>query len=245
MSGRPSTALVHVQIDRGRPLAWTLAQRHEAAQAVLAFGQAAGADRLQVDFEVRRSEHGVLLDLLSDVRRGLPKTKQLSMTALASWCETETWLDAAPVDEIVPMLFRMGPDAVTDLTCLGECGRGSAPLRTRDVFAAGAAKAAAERAMFFKSDHPYDKAAPTPPPGAVAAWDEILVYAQAHPADPRIPETLYWLVHVGHFGGSHNQSGKTGVRTAAQPLPQVHLGEENAVLQRLRGTAERALGAPS
>jgi hypothetical protein len=108
MSGRPSTVLVHIQIDRGRPLAWTPDQRRETAEAVLAFGQAAGADRLQVDFEVRRSERSVLLDLLSDVRRGLPKDKQLSMTALSSWCETETWLDAAPVDEIVPMLFRMG-----------------------------------------------------------------------------------------------------------------------------------------
>jgi hypothetical protein len=110
MAGRPATAVVHVQIDRARPLAWTPAQRREAAQAVLAFGQAAGADRLQVDFEVRRSERRVLLDLLSDVRRGLPRDKRLSMTALASWCETEAWLDAAPVDEVVPMLFRMGPD---------------------------------------------------------------------------------------------------------------------------------------
>jgi len=109
MSGRPSTALVHVQIDRGRPLAWTPDQRREAAQAVLAFSQVAGANVVQVDFEVRRSERGVLLDLLSDVRRGLPKDKRLSMTALASWCDTETWLASAPVDEIVPMLFRMGP----------------------------------------------------------------------------------------------------------------------------------------
>ena len=31
------------------------------------------------------------------------------MTALASWCDTETWLDAAAADEIVPMMFRMGP----------------------------------------------------------------------------------------------------------------------------------------
>ena len=29
------------------------------------------------------------------------------MTALASWCDTESWLERAPVDEIVPMLFRM------------------------------------------------------------------------------------------------------------------------------------------
>jgi hypothetical protein len=100
------------------------------------------------------------------------------------------------------------PDALTDLTCLGECGRGSAPLRPPEVFAAGAAKAAAERALFFKTDHGDDKPQPTPPPGAVDAWDEMLAYARAHPTDPRIPETLYWLVHVGHFGGSHNHSGK-------------------------------------
>ena len=31
------------------------------------------------------------------------------MTALASWCDTEHWIGQAPVDEIVPMLFRMGP----------------------------------------------------------------------------------------------------------------------------------------
>jgi hypothetical protein len=100
------------------------------------------------------------------------------------------------------------PDAATDLTCLGECGRGSAPLRMPKVFAAGADKAAAERALFFNSGHRYDKPEPTPPPSAVYVWDEMLNYARAHPADPRIPETLYWLVHVGHFGGSHNHSGK-------------------------------------
>ncbi len=134
MSGRPSTVLVHVQIDRGRPLAWTPDQRREAAQAVLAFGQAAGADRLQVDFEVRQSERNILLDLLSDVRRGLPKDKGLSMTALASWCETETWIDAAPVDEIVPMLFRMGPGGQT-LKAKLEAGGDFANPRCRTAFA--------------------------------------------------------------------------------------------------------------
>ena len=109
MQGQPSTALVHVQIDHHRPLAWTAGQRREAAAAVLAFGRRLGARRLQVDFEVRASERQVLLDLLGDVRRGLPRGSSLSMTALASWCETESWVAKAPVDEIVPMLFRMGP----------------------------------------------------------------------------------------------------------------------------------------
>ncbi len=109
MDGEPAIHLVHVQIDHRLPLAWTPRQRAQAAAAVLNLGRLQGAQRLQVDFEVRRSERGVLLDLLADVRRGLPPDVGLSMTALASWCQTETWLDKAPVDEIVPMLFRMGP----------------------------------------------------------------------------------------------------------------------------------------
>ena len=32
------------------------------------------------------------------------------MNALASWCETETWVDGAQADEIVPMVFRMGSE---------------------------------------------------------------------------------------------------------------------------------------
>ena len=31
------------------------------------------------------------------------------MTALASWCAGDAWIDELPVDEAVPMLFRMGP----------------------------------------------------------------------------------------------------------------------------------------
>jgi hypothetical protein len=51
----------------------------------------------------------VLLDVLSATRVGLPAGRKLSMTALASWCDTERWLGIAPVKEVVPMLFRMGP----------------------------------------------------------------------------------------------------------------------------------------
>src|SRR5262249_6546002 len=35
----------------------------------------------------------------------------LSMTALASWCLRDPWLDGLPVSGVVPMLFRMGPEA--------------------------------------------------------------------------------------------------------------------------------------
>lgn len=105
----PATALVHVEIAPGRPLAWTPALRARAGAAILHYAQAIPARRVQLDFEVRASERQILLDVLADLRRALPRGTLLSMTALASWCDGETWLDAAPVDEIVPMLFRMRP----------------------------------------------------------------------------------------------------------------------------------------
>jgi hypothetical protein len=103
----PETAVVHVQIDHERPLEWTTQLRARASAAVLHYAAAVPAPRVQIDFEVRASERQVLLDLIGDVRLGLPRGKLLSMTALGSWCDTEGWLERAPVDEIVPMLFRM------------------------------------------------------------------------------------------------------------------------------------------
>jgi hypothetical protein len=102
-------AMVHVQIDPKHALVWSRALRERAAAAILAYARAPGFDAVQVDFEVAASQHQVLLDVMADVRAGLPPGTSLSMTALASWCDTENWLDGVDVDEIVPMLFRMGP----------------------------------------------------------------------------------------------------------------------------------------
>ena len=102
-------AVIHVEIDRHKPLAWTAAQRQEAVAAALAYAADLPAQSVQLDFEVRESERQVLLELVGDLRAGLGSDRRLSMTALASWCDTESWIEAAPVDEIVPMLFRMGP----------------------------------------------------------------------------------------------------------------------------------------
>lgn len=103
-----TTAVVHVEIDPRRPLVWTAESEAEVAAAVLDLAGAPWVKRVQVDFEVRRSERSVLLGVLRAVSAELPPGIALSMTALASWCETEDWLDQAPAQEVVPMLFRMG-----------------------------------------------------------------------------------------------------------------------------------------
>jgi hypothetical protein len=66
---------------------------------------------LQIDFDARRSQRDWYRDVLTRVRRSLPADIPLSITALASWCSYDnTWLHTLPVDEAVPMLFRMEPD---------------------------------------------------------------------------------------------------------------------------------------
>ena len=101
--------VVHLEIDRARRPAWNAAQRARTAAAVRLLLKNPRYTNVQIDFEVHASERHILLDLLADVRAQLDPGRALSMTALASWCDTETWIAAAPVDEIVPMLFRMGP----------------------------------------------------------------------------------------------------------------------------------------
>ena len=69
-----------------------------------------GIAALQVDFDATRSQRAFYADVLADLRRRMPPNLPLSITALASWCSYDDWIAGLPVDEAVPMLFRMEPD---------------------------------------------------------------------------------------------------------------------------------------
>jgi hypothetical protein len=64
---------------------------------------------VQVDFDAVLSERTLYRRVLGSLRDMLDRRTSLSMTALASWCMDDAWLEGLPVDEVVPMLFRMGP----------------------------------------------------------------------------------------------------------------------------------------
>jgi hypothetical protein len=100
--------VVHVEIDRRERLVWSPAQLEATIARIVGLADNPRFDEIQIDFEVRASERHVLLDVLSAVRATLHAGQELSMTGLASWCDTERWVGSAPVDAIVPMLFRMG-----------------------------------------------------------------------------------------------------------------------------------------
>ncbi len=102
----PGTALMAVvRLDsRGLPLPDTGNVRQEILKAA----SVRGVRALQVDFDARLSERNWYRQLLREVRAELNASMPLSMTALASWCDRDSWLDGAAVSDAVPMLFRMG-----------------------------------------------------------------------------------------------------------------------------------------
>ena len=69
----------------------------------------AGAGMLQLDFEAPRRERAAYQALVARTRAALPARTRLSVTALAHWCTESDWLDHLQVDEVVPMLYRLGP----------------------------------------------------------------------------------------------------------------------------------------
>jgi hypothetical protein len=107
----PVTAVVRVELDPARPAALSREQGTRLATTMVSLASAGTFRTLQVDFDAPRSARPFYRRLLADLRATLPARARLSMTALASWCLGDPWLDDLPVDEVVPMAFRMGADA--------------------------------------------------------------------------------------------------------------------------------------
>jgi hypothetical protein len=69
-----------------------------------------GVAALQIDFDATRSQRIFYAKTIRAVRGILPQDMPFSITALASWCGADDWISGLPVDEAVPMFFRMGRD---------------------------------------------------------------------------------------------------------------------------------------
>jgi Protein of unknown function (DUF3142) len=103
-------AVVRMASDRWRPPDLSASQREMATAAIAEIGALSGIQALQVDFDATVSQRAFYRDMLQQLRRQLPASMPLSITALASWCIFDDWLAGLPVDEVVPMVFRMGAD---------------------------------------------------------------------------------------------------------------------------------------
>lgn len=95
----------------GERAALSDAQAEKLTSLVSKTLQLENVSAIQIDFDVTRSEREFYRRLLVKLRQRLPDNVPLSMTALASFCVGDRWLQGLPVDEAVPMIFRMGLDS--------------------------------------------------------------------------------------------------------------------------------------
>ena len=65
---------------------------------------------VQIDFDAAVSERDFYRNVVNELKKQLPETTPLTITALASWCVGDSWFKDLPINEAVPMAFRMGAD---------------------------------------------------------------------------------------------------------------------------------------
>ena len=94
----------------GERAALSEAQKQKLVSLVMSTRQLANVSAIQIDFDAASSEREFYRGFLQDLRGQLPDTVPLSITALASFCIGDRWLRDLPIDEAVPMIFRMGAD---------------------------------------------------------------------------------------------------------------------------------------
>jgi Protein of unknown function (DUF3142) len=108
--GTVLAAVVRIESSRAQPPTLSEAQRIQAVRAIAVTADLTGVSAVQVDFDATASERKFYRSMLEDLRKQLSSSTSLSITALASWCLDDDWLEGLPIDDAVPMLFRMGPD---------------------------------------------------------------------------------------------------------------------------------------
>ncbi|HET9638178.1 MAG TPA: hypothetical protein VFP12_03135 [Allosphingosinicella sp.] len=126
----------------------------------------------------------------------------------ADWMIVPRGPGAPPGKFPEPSVYQSGyyyddTGGLSDLTCLGNCGRSAFPLRLPAFVAAAQDEAAAERSAF----RTYEEEGPAPA-GASSLWEESLAWVRAHPGDPRSPQMLYRLIRVARWGANHDHLGR-------------------------------------
>lgn len=108
--GTSAVAVARVETDARHKPELSATQRADLARAIADMAKLPDVAHIQIDFDATQSERAFYRVLILDVRRQLPPTVDLSITALASWCTYDDWFSDLPIDEAVPMLFRMAAD---------------------------------------------------------------------------------------------------------------------------------------
>jgi hypothetical protein len=109
-AGTKMIAVLRMDSSRRNPPLLTEEQAKLAARKFYSFASAPASHGLQLDFDAVETERHFYGRLIQEVRRLMPEDKMLSITALASWCLFDDWMQSLPVAETVPMMFSLGND---------------------------------------------------------------------------------------------------------------------------------------
>lgn len=108
--GTKVIAVTRIETDRDHKPDLSANQRNATSHAITDIASMPNVSEIQIDFDATQSERTFYRSLITDVQNHLPRHVRLSITALASWCMYDDWLSDLPIDEAVPMLFRMAGD---------------------------------------------------------------------------------------------------------------------------------------
>jgi hypothetical protein len=110
LSVAPNTAVMAVV--RIQPIANfkdTPTLRTATTEALAKVANQPGLKAFQIDFDATQSQRPFYTAILKQLRPQMPPHMPLSITALLSWCaRRDDWLANLPIDEAVPMFFRLG-----------------------------------------------------------------------------------------------------------------------------------------
>jgi hypothetical protein len=124
------TAVVRIE----SPPRYTFPDPAAIAAGLAQIAQHPKVKALQIDFDARVSERTFYRAILSSLRRqtALP----VGITALASWCTGDPWLEGQALSESIPMFFRMGPTESKDMPVKEQGCRNSIGLSTDEAWPA-------------------------------------------------------------------------------------------------------------
>ena len=151
-------AVIRITTDHISPPEFTTELRTRVVANIIEQSRTNNVRGIQIDFDAAKSERDFYKALLQDLRKNLPPEKSLSITALVSWCMKDNWLEGLPVDEVVPMLFRMGPDTGSILRMLGSGKDFDSPICRNAIGISldePVAKFLPHRKLYIFSPHPF------------------------------------------------------------------------------------------
>jgi hypothetical protein len=121
-------SVIRIEVDERRRTKLSDRCAEQLTKSICKFANLQMTRAVQVDFDALLDEREFYRRLLGHLRAELPARQPISITALASWCMCDNWMEKLPIDESVPMFFSMGPETHNVLTDT-ELGRRFADSR--------------------------------------------------------------------------------------------------------------------